>query len=424
MKKKLQVFVSSTYKDLKDERQAAVEAILDAGHIPAGMELFKAGKSQMKTIQKWIDESDVYMLILGGRYGSVEEESGLSYTELEYRYALSKNKPVFAIVLDKNYLYTKAALNREDEVFEKDYLDKYISFESFVKGNIVKFANNMDQILTIIHAQLNSMMLDDEYNLYGWVRNDEKLSDYIYDDTDIDSLNNIKNKINYKINERIFDSNYINYANDYVKTFEEMLFGTLKQQTFIDRFSRQIVITIDNNDYKNTYITMKTQIHYVNVKNTSYYKTSPIFPELWQAESYEHLEFKIDNVDYTKQIKKEIVINENNKQMKYLVKNQYPITKDSGNVIIFHKVKYKVDINNFYQSYLVAYPCRDFDVFIKLEGKDVEKYRLIVGTQEYFNISSYSEKTQIRDKNTCVIRIPRWLLCGSGYNFTIQHNNI
>ena len=67
MNKKLQVFVSSTYTDLIEERQAAVEAILDAGHIPAGMELFKGGKSQMETIRKWIDESDVYMLILGGR---------------------------------------------------------------------------------------------------------------------------------------------------------------------------------------------------------------------------------------------------------------------------------------------------------------------------------------------------------------------
>ena len=77
MKKiKLQVFVSSTYTDLIEERQIAVEAILDAGHIPAGMELFRAGKSQMKTIHKWIDNSDAYMLILGGRYGSIEKETG------------------------------------------------------------------------------------------------------------------------------------------------------------------------------------------------------------------------------------------------------------------------------------------------------------------------------------------------------------
>lgn len=52
MKKKLQVFVSSTYKDLIDERQAAVEAILNEEHIPAGMELFKGGKSQLETIKR------------------------------------------------------------------------------------------------------------------------------------------------------------------------------------------------------------------------------------------------------------------------------------------------------------------------------------------------------------------------------------
>ena len=60
-RKKLQVFVSSTYQDLKAERQAAVEAILSAGHIPAGMELFAAGdKSQMEYIKQWINESDVF----------------------------------------------------------------------------------------------------------------------------------------------------------------------------------------------------------------------------------------------------------------------------------------------------------------------------------------------------------------------------
>lgn len=52
MNKKMQVFISSTYTDLIEERQKAVEAILNAGHIPAGMELFKAGRSQMETIKK------------------------------------------------------------------------------------------------------------------------------------------------------------------------------------------------------------------------------------------------------------------------------------------------------------------------------------------------------------------------------------
>src|SRR3954447_18526006 len=96
-KKKLQVFVSSTYLDLKEERQAAVEAILTAGHIPAGMELFAAGdQSQMKVIQRWIDESDVFLLVLGGRYGSIDGSSGKSYIELEYDYAVAQGKAFFA----------------------------------------------------------------------------------------------------------------------------------------------------------------------------------------------------------------------------------------------------------------------------------------------------------------------------------------
>jgi len=63
LKRKLQVFISSTFQDLITDRQAGVSATLKAGHIPAGMELFTSGdKSQLDTIRNWIDESDVYLL--------------------------------------------------------------------------------------------------------------------------------------------------------------------------------------------------------------------------------------------------------------------------------------------------------------------------------------------------------------------------
>ena len=178
MNKKLQVFVSSTYTDLQEERQAAVQAILDAGHIPAGMELFKAGKSQMKTIHKWIDDSDVYMLMLGARYGSIEPVSGKSYTQLEYEYALSKNMPVFAIVLDDSFLFTKAASCGKNTIFEKGNTYKYNSFKDKVESNIVKYVSNIDQISSVIHAQLNSLVNDDEYNLKGWIHNSQNNSLY------------------------------------------------------------------------------------------------------------------------------------------------------------------------------------------------------------------------------------------------------
>lgn len=170
MNKKLQVFVSSTYTDLIEERQAAVQAILDAGHIPAGMELFKAGNdSQLKTIYKWIDESDVYMLILGGRYGSIEPKSGKSYTQLEYEYALSKEIPVFAVVLSESFLTVKINSLGLTETMEQAAPDKYHAFKSFVMSKIIREVDDCKDIKITIHSTLNDFM--NEYTLMGWVRN-------------------------------------------------------------------------------------------------------------------------------------------------------------------------------------------------------------------------------------------------------------
>lgn len=183
MNKKLQVFVSSTYTDLIEERQAAVQAILDAGHIPAGMELFKAGnESQLKTIYKWIDESDVYMLILGGRYGSIESKSGKSYTQLEYEYAISKDIPVFAVVLSESFLTNKVNTLGLTNTMEQKAPDKYQAFKAFVMSKIIREVDDCKDITIQVHATLNEFMR--EYDLIGWVRNSNSndtlqlLSDY------------------------------------------------------------------------------------------------------------------------------------------------------------------------------------------------------------------------------------------------------
>jgi hypothetical protein len=94
MDKRFQVFVSSTFTDLVQERQAVLSAILEISHMPAGMELFPAGDdSAWRLIQDVIESSDYYVLIIGGRYGSLDE-AGLGFTEKEYDYAASLKKPV------------------------------------------------------------------------------------------------------------------------------------------------------------------------------------------------------------------------------------------------------------------------------------------------------------------------------------------
>jgi len=46
--------------------------MLSLGHIPGGVELFTAANEyQLETIKRWIEGLDVYLLILGGRYGAI-----------------------------------------------------------------------------------------------------------------------------------------------------------------------------------------------------------------------------------------------------------------------------------------------------------------------------------------------------------------
>ena len=166
-KKKLQVFVSSTYIDLKEERQAAVQAILTAGHIPAGMELFSAGdQSQMDVIKRWIDESDVFLLILGGRYGSIEPESQKSYTHLEYEYALEKGKALFAVVITKEHLEEKIKQFGMG-VIETRNTDKLEEFRSSVSSRMVKFWSDSKDIKLAILETLSEFSRREE--LIGWI---------------------------------------------------------------------------------------------------------------------------------------------------------------------------------------------------------------------------------------------------------------
>lgn len=231
MNKKLQVFVSSTYTDLIEERQAAVEAILDAGHIPAGMELFKAGdKSQLETIYKWIDECDIFMLILGGRYGSIEEKTDKSYTQLEYEYATTR-KPFFSIVLKKSFLHVKAsqAIN-DDQIFESKNIKKYNEFKKQVMSKIVKEVDSIDKISTAIHATLQEY--SNNPDLPGWVRSDslkdntELLKENYALVNDKIQLLNENQKIQQQLNKSLNHRSYIDGLsyNDVKKCLNNSMF--------------------------------------------------------------------------------------------------------------------------------------------------------------------------------------------------------
>ena len=114
--KKYQVFVSSTYNDLIEERRKVIDVLLMADCIPAGMEAFFAtDNEQFEVIKKVIDLCDYYVLILGMRYGTVSPTTGTSYTEMEYEYAKEKGIPVLVFAIDESIEVEESKHEIEEE---------------------------------------------------------------------------------------------------------------------------------------------------------------------------------------------------------------------------------------------------------------------------------------------------------------------
>ena len=86
--KRYQVFISSTYEDLKEERLQLLRHLLANDYFPVGMESFPAsGDEQFECIKEYIDISDYYVVLIKGRYGTPASD-GISFTEKEYDYAM------------------------------------------------------------------------------------------------------------------------------------------------------------------------------------------------------------------------------------------------------------------------------------------------------------------------------------------------
>lgn len=165
MEKNYQVFISSTYKDLIEERKAIQEILLMADCIPAGMEAFVAADDeQFNVIKQVIDLCDYYVLIIGSRYGSVNEKTGLSYTEMEYDYAVLKEIPILVFCLDES-----VELSDEKREKETDRILKLKLFkEKAMKNRLVSIWKDVSDLYR--QAAVSIMKAKQSNDRPGWVR--------------------------------------------------------------------------------------------------------------------------------------------------------------------------------------------------------------------------------------------------------------
>ena len=99
MEKIYRVFISSTYEDLQEERKKVTQALLGIDCVPTGMEVFQASDDdQWNLIKRVINSCDYYIVIVGGRYGSIHPKTKKSYTQMEYEYALKIGIPIVGFI--------------------------------------------------------------------------------------------------------------------------------------------------------------------------------------------------------------------------------------------------------------------------------------------------------------------------------------
>lgn len=221
---KYQIFISSTYTDLKDERQAVVEAVLNSGNIPAGMELFNSSsKSQWEIITQWINESDALILLLGSRYGTIDNKEHISFTEKEYNYAKSLGKPIYVFEMYKGSVHQEKNHEQLDIFKEKVKENRLITLD--IKS-VAELKNKVTNTLL--------QTLPTEIKNGGWIRiedcgkNVKKLKKLDAIQRDLDTYHSLKDDM-YQIfmyvkifyfQQTPFDIRYINDIENYLLNFE------------------------------------------------------------------------------------------------------------------------------------------------------------------------------------------------------------
>lgn len=164
MDRRFQVFVSSTFEDLREERSAVISALLQLDCIPAGMELFPAADDDSWTlIKSVIDDCDYYVLIVAGRCGSVHPETGKAYTQMEYEYAMETKKPIIALVHANTGILPASKTEQSDEG-----RNRLSAFLAEVKKRNCRLWNDRGELTTALLTGV--LYLKKTRPVDGWVR--------------------------------------------------------------------------------------------------------------------------------------------------------------------------------------------------------------------------------------------------------------
>jgi Domain of unknown function (DUF4062) len=162
------VFISSTRSDLTAERELLAWRLLSGPFVPIAAESFTAGpEPSWKVIERKLAGADYYVVIVGGKYGSIDktDNQSRSFTEREYDYARER-MPVMAF-LSKEF-ETLPADKRESD---PQMLERVANFRARLRSEQLLYEwSNIGELIDGVRASLTDALV--YHPRPGWIRGD------------------------------------------------------------------------------------------------------------------------------------------------------------------------------------------------------------------------------------------------------------
>jgi hypothetical protein len=149
----LKVYISSTYKDLREEREAAARAVLILKHHPVAMESMTAEEERpLDAVRSDIRECDVLVGVYGLRYGYVPPGETKSITHLEYEAAGEAGIPRLIFIRDEEAQYLPKNIDRD--------LTQVEAFRAELqKNHVVSLFKSTEELKAAVLASLSNPRL-------------------------------------------------------------------------------------------------------------------------------------------------------------------------------------------------------------------------------------------------------------------------